>query len=430
MESALAYDFSRVRVHTDAAATQSARMLGASAYTLGRDIVFGSGNYAPGSPGGRRLLAHELVHTAQHGEPAAAGGLALSPVGGSAEREAGALAGRVATAPGPRLLQARERLPAGSISRQLDPSMCATDCTTADATRSATGKYRLTVFADKEGPFLLIPFTRGVGHSWVELSDKDGNYWTYGFWPQGGFEAKHPTKDVPGCVWKGAQGGHKPSAQQTFELTKAEFDRAHALAISLCASRPTYNLFELQCTEFARRILVAAGKGTALGFGLIFESPAALNSWLRSNQLVIGVSVTGATTAAGGQGAGTVGLHAEYTHQFLAALGNKLRLQWIARGELSTRMASLTTGAGVEITTQRVYLPRAYLLGGVTAGELTPGMFGSGTDRFGAGVTAGAGLRYNVDEFVTVGVEANVVKDLVSKDPALGRLMVTAGFNF
>jgi len=94
---------------------------------------------------------------------------------------------------------------------------------------------------------------------------------------------------------------------------------------------------------------------------------------------------------------------------------------------LSAQVASLTTGAGIEITTQRVDLPRAYLLGGVTAGELTPG---SGSDRFGAGVTAGAGLHYNVDEFVTVGVEANVVKDLVSRDPALGRLMVTAGLIF
>jgi hypothetical protein len=93
---------------------------------------------------------------------------------------------------------------------------------------------------------------------------------------------------------------------------------------------------------------------------------------------------------------------------------------------LSNRIASLSTGAGVEITTQRVCLPRAYLLGGVTAVELTPGTFGGGTDRFGAGVTAAAGPRFSVDEFAAVGVEANVVKDLVSSDPALGRLMVTA----
>jgi Domain of unknown function (DUF4157) len=427
MQDQLGHDFTHVRVHTDAAAADSARDVQARAYTVGAHVVFGAGQYHPDTNSGHHLLMHELAHVIQqrsrHWTPNQS--LRISQPSDTDEVAAEHWAADTTTP-----VAADTSGSAAVIHSQLDPSMCATDCTGADAARPATGKYQLTIFVDNEGPFLLMPFTEKVGHAWVELSDKDGNYWTYGFWPQTQFDAKEPAKDVPGCVWKGEQGGHTPTAQQTFELTKEEFDRAHALAISLCASRPKYNLFGLQCTEFARRILDAAGKGTALGFGLIFQSPAALDSWLRSNQLVIGASVTAATTAAGGQGAGTVGLHAEYTHQFLAALGNKLRLQWIARGELSQRMASLTTGAGIEVTTQRVYLPRAYLLGGVTAGELTPGEFGSGTDRFGAGVTAAAGLRYNIDEFATVGVEVNVVKDLISNDPALGRLMVTAGFHF
>src|SRR5262249_5356151 len=37
----------------------------ALAYTVGRDIVFGGGQYAPNTSSGRRLLAHELVHVAQ-----------------------------------------------------------------------------------------------------------------------------------------------------------------------------------------------------------------------------------------------------------------------------------------------------------------------------------------------------------------------------
>jgi hypothetical protein len=59
------YDFSQVRIHTDAKAAESARMINALAYTVGRDIVFGSGQYAPGTTSGMRLLAHELVHTMQ-----------------------------------------------------------------------------------------------------------------------------------------------------------------------------------------------------------------------------------------------------------------------------------------------------------------------------------------------------------------------------
>jgi hypothetical protein len=59
------HDFSHVRVHTDAAAAHSARAVDASAYTVGRDIVFASGKYEPGTDSGRRLLAHELTHVAQ-----------------------------------------------------------------------------------------------------------------------------------------------------------------------------------------------------------------------------------------------------------------------------------------------------------------------------------------------------------------------------
>jgi Domain of unknown function (DUF4157)/Putative peptidoglycan binding domain len=58
-------DFSRVRVHTDALAAESACAFAAHAYTVGRDLVFGAGQYAPSSNEGRRLLSHELTHVVQ-----------------------------------------------------------------------------------------------------------------------------------------------------------------------------------------------------------------------------------------------------------------------------------------------------------------------------------------------------------------------------
>ncbi len=58
-------DLGDVRVHTDAAAAQSAQEINARAYTSGRDIVFGPGQYAPHTAAGQRLLAHELTHVAQ-----------------------------------------------------------------------------------------------------------------------------------------------------------------------------------------------------------------------------------------------------------------------------------------------------------------------------------------------------------------------------
>lgn len=64
-EPRFGHDFSQVRVHTDARAEESARAVKALAYTVGRDVVFGSGQYRPGTVAGDRLLAHELVHVAQ-----------------------------------------------------------------------------------------------------------------------------------------------------------------------------------------------------------------------------------------------------------------------------------------------------------------------------------------------------------------------------
>ena len=62
MERGLGLDLSGVRAHTSRAADRSARALSARAYTVGRHIVFGAGEYAPRTPDGRRLLRHELAH--------------------------------------------------------------------------------------------------------------------------------------------------------------------------------------------------------------------------------------------------------------------------------------------------------------------------------------------------------------------------------
>ena len=66
-ESRFGRSLSEVRVHTDVGAARSARAVNALAYTAGRDIVFGSDQYAPRSETGRRLLAHELTHVLQQG---------------------------------------------------------------------------------------------------------------------------------------------------------------------------------------------------------------------------------------------------------------------------------------------------------------------------------------------------------------------------
>ncbi len=64
-EPRFGHDLGHVRVHTDTFAAQTARSISAKAYTLGSNIVFGSGEYRPDSESGRHLLAHELAHTIQ-----------------------------------------------------------------------------------------------------------------------------------------------------------------------------------------------------------------------------------------------------------------------------------------------------------------------------------------------------------------------------
>jgi Domain of unknown function (DUF4157) len=115
MEGRFGEDLSGVRVHSDAAAGEAARAVGAAAFTLGERIVFQPQHYRSDG-GGRRLIAHELAHVLQ--QRAGASGVQAMPAGrlrvGAAddplEREAdriadaalaadGAPPGRVSAAP-------------------------------------------------------------------------------------------------------------------------------------------------------------------------------------------------------------------------------------------------------------------------------------------------------------------------------------------
>jgi hypothetical protein len=103
MEPRFGHDFGQVRVHTDGQAAESAEAVSALAYTAGRDIVFGAGQYQPHSDAGKRLLAHELAHVVQQASGPVSGvpiadGLAVSEPGDGFEREADHTADRVMAA--------------------------------------------------------------------------------------------------------------------------------------------------------------------------------------------------------------------------------------------------------------------------------------------------------------------------------------------
>jgi len=66
-ETRLGRDFGEVRVHKGAQAAESAKAINAKAFTTGKDIVLGAGEYAPETTEGKKLLAHELTHVVQQG---------------------------------------------------------------------------------------------------------------------------------------------------------------------------------------------------------------------------------------------------------------------------------------------------------------------------------------------------------------------------
>jgi uncharacterized protein DUF4157 len=102
MEVHLGVSLTGVRLHDDAPAHAAAAAVHAHAFTVGEDIYFARGALAPGSPDGRRLLAHELAHVAQalEGRVAAlAGDRRVSQPSDPLEQEAVAVAARIMATP-------------------------------------------------------------------------------------------------------------------------------------------------------------------------------------------------------------------------------------------------------------------------------------------------------------------------------------------
>jgi hypothetical protein len=121
-EPRFGHDFSQVRVHSDAWAAEAAAALGSRAFTVGRDIVFGVGQWAPHTDAGRRLLVHELSHVVQQRAVSSASldGLQVSSPTEPAER----LADDVASGAQPASALSAEpmmRLPTARIQRAPQP---------------------------------------------------------------------------------------------------------------------------------------------------------------------------------------------------------------------------------------------------------------------------------------------------------------------
>jgi hypothetical protein len=124
MESHVGADLGDVRVHTGGAAAESAKAVQARAYTVGNDVVFGSGAYEPQSEQGRHTLAHELTHVVQQRAgpvdgTSMGGGIAVSHPDDRFEREAEASAAALRS--GERADATTGSAPGASVQRQEVP---------------------------------------------------------------------------------------------------------------------------------------------------------------------------------------------------------------------------------------------------------------------------------------------------------------------
>jgi hypothetical protein len=138
MEQRFGEDLGDIRLHTDAAAAQSARQLSARAFTVGQHIVFGSGAPAADAPAGRASLAHELTHALQQRQPGG-GELSTAQREGEARHAAGSVGG---FGPMPRISAA-----SATISRDPVPGTeddAAFDATLAEASCDMASLCRLS----------------------------------------------------------------------------------------------------------------------------------------------------------------------------------------------------------------------------------------------------------------------------------------------
>ena len=122
MEPRFGQDFSRVRVHTGAKASESAKAVDALAYTVGQHVVFKEGHYNPGVARGRALLAHELAHVGQQESAPVSGPLRIADSKSASERQASDASAQVLNS-GQAKVQAQQHTPAQIARQPVKPIM-------------------------------------------------------------------------------------------------------------------------------------------------------------------------------------------------------------------------------------------------------------------------------------------------------------------
>jgi hypothetical protein len=132
-------DFDKVRIHTDTKAAESAQSVNAFAYTVGKDVVFGAGQYRPGVDSGRQLLAHELTHVVQQRQNIDLQKISIGAVDDIYEQQANQMEKSISSRPGTGIgiFQAKSGpTPVSLLQRRVNPNFVS--CNPPSPTIAAT----------------------------------------------------------------------------------------------------------------------------------------------------------------------------------------------------------------------------------------------------------------------------------------------------
>ncbi|BAV06588.1 protein of unknown function [Filimonas lacunae] len=154
MEPRFGHDFSRVRVHADTRAGQSAQAINALAYTSGEHIVFAPGRYQGGDSAGRQLIAHELTHTIQQQRMQHTGPLRIDDAHSAYEQQAHQTAAQVATGGNRQVTGAIAPVATAQISRA-DPGAVGYTMRLGNAARSGIRFFPNNVTDTVVGPVTI-----------------------------------------------------------------------------------------------------------------------------------------------------------------------------------------------------------------------------------------------------------------------------------
>lgn len=311
MEPRFRRDFSGVRVHTDAQAAESAWAVSALAYTVERDIVFGAGQYAPGTTQGRRLLAHELAHVVQQGDfdHSDYAPTRIASPDSIGEQEASAFEHTTSTQLSPTVPGVLQRKVKGDDAGAQacgGARTCASGVGCGIADNAIIGPmppstwWKLTVMVDVEAPTAADVTESTPGHAYVKFSDSNGTLHTYGFYPDPLRPPNFFRTRTTGCVVH-PDTIHERCVdyREEFSLDERKHHAALSLAHALCQATPAYDLQTFNCTTFADRIVRAAGKSLPAIRGVVgsgmFKLPAD-----NPNTLLEGLRARDAARAHGG----------------------------------------------------------------------------------------------------------------------------------